>query len=267
MVLERVQGTRWYSETYFFRDGVTVYSSPRSKKLARFMVEMRGDFFESFGDHAVDCALYFIAWCRVTRIDWCWDFVSRLGDLEPSFSVEDLIPKRRQKVEPKGYYEGGQYVDTGFVSGISDFRLRYYDKKIESDCQDWEILEWWRFEVVIRGNLSKYQNWADEAGNVTRESVSKVVAGAFLRRFKLDKINLEGKCLPSLRARDTSYEERLTKARNRAVSARLRYRKLSEQRGMTNGVFGGGDSARESQRRESFLRFGCNGRALLGLGS
>lgn len=263
--LDRCQPTRWYRESYFFRDGVTVHFGRRTKRLAPAMVELRGDFFEAFGPGAMEIALYFISVGKVCRIDWCWDFVSRHGDFEPSLQISDVRGKRKQKIEPKGFWVGDQFQDTGFVSGTSDFRLRYYDKKEESSCQDWEVLEWWRFEVVCRGNLVKAQKWAGPDGRITSESVSKVVQGCLLRRFEVEKITFEGECVPVPRARDLAFDQKLEKARNRALRARRDHLVLLAQRGNFNGVQRNGHFTDSASWGQVFYRSGRDGGPVVGV--
>lgn len=267
MHLDRVQPTRWYKETYFFRDGVTVFTIPRTKKLAAAMVELRGDFFEAFGDAGIDCALYFIGWGKVSRIDWAWDFVSKVGDYEHYHTLEEFRPKRKQKVEPKGYWLGEDYRETGFVSGISDFRLRVYDKREESGCEDWEIKEWQRVEVVMRGNLSKNQKWSDKEGRITKESVSRVVQGALLRRFELASITFDGECKPAPRARDVTLEQKIEKARTRAVNARRYHLDLLRIRRDIHGISRDRQVDVEAFRGQGFLHSDGDGRDHLRLGS
>lgn len=251
--LERTQGTKWYRETYFFREGVTVFFGRRNKILAPAMVELRGDFFETFGAGAMEVALYFVSVGRVTRIDWCWDFVSDFVGCDLFLYPEDIVPLRRQKIEVRTHVDNGEAVYTGLVSGKSEFRFRWYDKVEETGTKNEMIREWWRFECVLRGNASKNQNWKDSSGNITIESVKKVVAGAFLRRFKCEKLGLEGKCLPTPRARDVAADEKLEKARERALRAQSRYAELVQIRRDFDGIFRDGETALEEASGQGFL--------------
>jgi len=139
-------------------EGFTLSCQPRNKNLKKYMFEFSGKGCQTF--NGLEMLWMCKDHCRFNRVDIAWDFFSAFGSMEPIIWSDDVIPGKKQPITK---YEIDQEY-TGFTSGKTEFRIRYYDKGREQGCIPNGSMEWWRLEVVVRGDLAKCQEWENPVG-------------------------------------------------------------------------------------------------------